>query len=197
MILRSMRTRLSLLAAVLTGVLSLSLGLVSPAQASEPASDPHAAAFEVDFLTGMIDHHEMAVMMAQPCLDKAVHEELASMCQSIITSQSAQIEMMQGWLQDWYGTSHEPTMTKGQMRSMARLDRLTGAAYEIAFMRSMIRHHWGAVREASRCLARAEHPELLALCGRIERAQLVEIATMQRWLAQWYDAAGGRPARTA
>ena len=44
------------------------------AVADAPASSEQAARFEVDFLTGMIDHHHMAVMMSQICLEKAVHE---------------------------------------------------------------------------------------------------------------------------
>ena len=64
-------------------------------------------------------------------------------------------------------------------------------------MRSMIRHHWGAIREAEMCLDNAEHPELLGLCEDIYAAQLGEIEQMQTWLAQWYDVRGGRPVETA
>lgn len=126
-----------------------------------------------------------------------MHDDLASMCESIEQTQSQEILDMQSWLADWYGVSHEPDMTTGQMRSMARLDRLEGADYEIAFMRSMIRHHWSAIGEADKCLANAEHPELLSLCGSIEATQLEEIATMQGWLDQWYSRHAGRPAQSA
>ena len=166
-----------------------------PAFADAPAADAQAARFEEDFLKDMIDHHAMAVMMAEMCVDKAVHPELVSTCESIIASQSAQIEQMQGWLQDWYGATHEPDMTG--MQSMHRLMELDGAEFEIAFMRSMIRHHWGAIREAETCLHNAEHPELLGLCEDIYAAQLGEIEQMQTWLAQWYDVRGGRPVETA
>ncbi|MFZ1372294.1 DUF305 domain-containing protein [Nostocoides sp.] len=172
--------------------------VVAPsARANAPAQDPKVADFEVDFMTDMIDHHAMAVMMAESCVQKAVHEDLASMCESIGATQSQEILQMQSWLAEWYGDSHEPQMTTGQKRSMAHLDRLEGEEYEIAFMRSMIRHHWSAVREAARCLDNAEHPELLSLCESIEAAQLEEIARMQGWLEQWYDVRGGRPADTA
>ena len=49
----------------------------------------------------MIDHHAMAVMMAEMCTMKVVHPELITLCQNIIASQSAEIQMMQTWLQDW------------------------------------------------------------------------------------------------
>jgi uncharacterized protein (DUF305 family) len=195
---RGAKARSALGAAALSAGLILSgVAAAAPAKASAPASSEQAAAFEVDFLTGMVDHHEMAVMMAQECRQKAVHPELAQLCDSIVQTQAAQITQMQGWLGDWYGITHAPSMPQGQMQSMERLSRLSGAEYEIRFMRAMIRHHWGAVREAGACLSRAEHPELLSLCSRIRAAQLGEIAQMQAWLQDWYGQHGGRPAATA
>lgn len=182
----------------LLAVLLLVLTTVAPsARAEAPAPDPKVADFEVDFMTDMIDHHTMAVMMAEACVQKALHDDLASMCEAIVQTQSQEITQMQAWLVDWYKVSHAPQMTTGQMRSMSQLDRLEGEDFEIAFMRSMIRHHWSAIREAKRCLADAAHPQLLSLCESIEATQLEEIATMQRWLEQWYDRTGGRPAGVA
>lgn len=151
----------------------------------------------MEFLKSMIDHHYMAVVMAQECVDKAVHPELAAMCEDIITVQNQEIEQMQTWLQEWYGITYEPQLSTGDMASMQWLDQFTGAEYEIRFMQSMIRHHWAAVREAETCLDRAEHQDLLQLCQNIKTVQLSEIAQMQTWLEEWYDRQGGRPSATA
>lgn len=169
----------------------------APALADAPAQSQEAATFEVDFLTGMIDHHAMAVAMAETCLEKATHQELKDLCQSIIDAQQEEIQKMQTWLQDWYGISYEPQMSEGDMRSMERLENFSGAEYEIRFMQSMIRHHWAAIREAEDCLGNAEHPELIELCSNIKEVQLAEIGQLQTWLEQWYDRNGGRPAATA
>ena len=88
----------------------------SSAQADAPAPDRQTARYEVRFMTGMIDHHQMAIKMSQICLDKAVHPELEAMCSQIITAQQSEIETMQGWLTDWYGVTHEPAMSTGDMR---------------------------------------------------------------------------------
>jgi uncharacterized protein (DUF305 family) len=187
-------------AALASGVLAataaagLGIAIATPAYADEPAADQHAARFEADFLVDMIDHHAMAVIMAEMCVDKAVHPELVATCESIVASQSAQIEQMQAWLEDWYGISHAPEPT---MAGMQRLERLEGEEFEVAFMREMIRHHWKAIREAERCLDEAEHGELLNLCEEIRSVQLAEIAQMQTWLEQWYAVPGGRPVTTA
>ncbi|WP_299168273.1 DUF305 domain-containing protein [uncultured Arthrobacter sp.] len=172
------------------------LAVASPALADAPAQSEQVASYEVDFLKNMIDHHTMAIMMGQTCLEKATHDELVQLCSSIIASQSAQVEMMQGWLQDWYGISYTPQLSTGDMQSMQRMENFTGAQYEIRFMQSMIRHHWAAVRESGTCLENAGHPELLSLCGTIRQTQLEEIGQMQSWLEEWYDRQGGRPSGT-
>lgn len=188
----SMLTALTLALVPATGVAVVT---APAAVADAPASSEQTARFEVDFLTGMIDHHHMAVMMSQICLEKAVHDDLVAACADIIATQTAEIETMQGWLMDWYGLEHMPDMTG--MQSMQRLHDLDGEEFEIAFMRSMIRHHWGAIREAETCLARAEHDDLLAMCEEIKTVQLGEIEMMQNWLQEWYGLPGGRPTSTA
>lgn len=167
---------------------------VAPAAAEEPAPDRTTARFEVDFVVGMIDHHAMAVRMAAICIDKAVHDELRAMCESIKTSQSQQIEEMQSWLADWYGMTHEPEMKPGDMRQMERLASLSGAEFEIEFMKSMMKHHRKAIREGETCLRKAYHDELIGLCENIIATQSAEIAQMEQWLCEWYDRCRGRTA---
>lgn len=190
------RTHITLrvLFVTLTGLLALVAGLVEApsARAAAPAVEAKTAAYEAEFLSGMMDHHQMAVMMAKSCEERAVHAELRDLCGSIIATQSGEIRLMQTWLADWYGISHEPMMSTGEMKSMMKLDRLSAERYEVAFLKAMIRHHRAAIREATQCLDRAEHPQLLALCSAIGTSQLSEVATMQQWLSTWYHKALGR-----
>jgi uncharacterized protein (DUF305 family) len=158
--------------------------LTSPADG--PAPGKNTARYEIDFLTGMIDHHAMAVMTAELCTDRAVHEELRTMCEEIIATQSQEIELMRSWLQDWYGIAYEPQMKRGHHKQIARMAQLTGAEFEMEFMMMMIRHHEGAIREGSKCIDRAYHPELIELCENIVQAQAEEIAVMEDWLCEWY-----------
>jgi uncharacterized protein (DUF305 family) len=153
---------------------------------SMPASRLAAANYETKFMTDMIDHHMMAVMTSEVCLEEAVHEELRTMCQEIIAAQTAEIAQMQSWLQDWYGITYEPEMTPGGERMVERLAALEGAEFEIAFMEMMIKHHEGAVKEGEHCVAKAEHQALIDMCQNIIATQSAEIAQMQTWLCEWY-----------
>ncbi len=53
------------------------------------------------------------------------------------------------------------------------------------FPEVLIHHHTGAIREAEKCLDRAEHEELLTLCEYIIVTQAAEIEEMQTRLCDW------------
>jgi uncharacterized protein (DUF305 family) len=149
---------------------------------------------EVRFLEGMIDHHMMALMMANDCLAKASSDGLKSLCRAIIDAQSAEIELMRGWLKAWYGIENanmpmmdhmdnmggmmggEPMMMMGMM---AGLSELTGTEYDIAWMEAMIDHHDDALHMSERLLRRVEHADLRDLAQSIIRAQAAEIEMME------------------
>lgn len=190
-----MRLALALLLAV-----ALSFSIAGPANADAPAPTQATATFEVSFMQNMIDHHQMAIMMAEMCVAKAMHDQLRGLCQTIASTQMAEIDNMQSWLDDWYGIDYEPAMRPGHMAMMDRLAGLSGAAFEVAFMEMMIKHHTRAIRAAEKCLDKAYHGELLALCQDIVDTQRAEIAQLRTWLCEWYDecaAKGSRSARSA
>ena len=173
-----------------TAVLSLS----APALwADQPAPTPNQAKYEIRFMTEMIDHHMMAVMMGQTCLTRAYHPELLQLCESIVTSQMQEIQTMQSWLRDWYGISYTPEMNPGMQQQMAKMAELPPAEYEVAFMTMMIRHHWQAVVKSSQCTEKAYHPELITLCENIMAAQSEEIIKMRTWLCEWYGVCRNGP----
>jgi uncharacterized protein (DUF305 family) len=58
---------------------------------------------EVVFMSMMIPHHQGAIDMAMLVPDRAAHQELKDLAAGIITSQSAEIAQMNGWLATWYG----------------------------------------------------------------------------------------------
>lgn len=167
-------------------VMGAVLLVTMPVMADRPAPTPAAAHFEVRFLTDMIDHHTMAVMMAEHCVEKAVHDQLRTMCTDIIAAQTKESEQMQSWLKDWYSISYAPEMEK-MTGQMSKLMAMSGEMFEIEFMQMMIRHHAKAVKEGEQCLKKAYHAELQQLCQNIIVSQTAEIRQMQSWLCQWYS----------
>jgi uncharacterized protein (DUF305 family) len=153
---------------------------------SEPAGTRAAQKFEVRFITRMIDHHHMAVMMGEIAAQKAVHPELRQLGEAIVSAQTQEIQQMQGWLQSWYGVAYEARMKPGEERRMDRMEAMSGEEFEVAFMKQMVRHHWKAILMSRQALRRAEHQELLGTADAIVAAQTQEIRQMQTWLRDWY-----------
>lgn len=86
-------------------VLLLLLPTALPALADSPV-EGRAGRAEIRFLEGMIDHHMMALVMAQDCLAKSANEAVLAICQNVVDSQTPEIEQMAAWLAEWYGIDY-------------------------------------------------------------------------------------------
>lgn len=84
---------------------------------------------EVRFLEGMMDHHQMALDMANDCLTRASTDDLRTMCEAIIAAQSVEIAQMQAWLLDWYNVQYAP-MPMMPMESMNGMEGMNMATPE-------------------------------------------------------------------
>jgi uncharacterized protein (DUF305 family) len=58
--------------------------------------------FDKTFLEEMIAHHQMALEMAEMELQMGTDPELRAMAEKMIEDQQAEIELMQGWLVEWF-----------------------------------------------------------------------------------------------
>jgi uncharacterized protein (DUF305 family) len=152
------------------------------------------------FLEGMIDHHQMALDMANDCLAKASSEAVLTQCQVIIDAQTGEIEQMREWLLAWYNVEYTPipmwpfeTMSGMDMSAsdpammmgmMAGLSQLEGVEYEIAWLEAMIDHHDDAIHMAERILRQPVHDEVTELATNIIRDQSNEIAAIETMLVE-------------
>ncbi|MEX2055116.1 MAG: DUF305 domain-containing protein [Candidatus Andersenbacteria bacterium] len=156
---------------------------------------------DAHFIEQMIPHHEDAITMANLALTKAQHPEIKQLAQSIIDSQSKEIEQMKNWYQDWYGQElptgeqvmqHHGMMSGGSMHmgmmgSEEDITRLEQAAdFDRAFIEHMIPHHQMAVMMASMLKAGTEREEMKTLADNIITAQTSEIDQMREWYQAWF-----------
>ncbi|MFC5492793.1 DUF305 domain-containing protein [Nocardioides caricicola] len=142
------------------------------------------AASEDVYLAEMVAHHEEAVAAAQQ-LRRSPRAEMREFGESIVASQSAQIDQMRQWLADWYPDRTEQVAYRPMMRD---LTGLSGDRLDRAFLQDMIRHHMAAVMMSQQLLVRggAEHDEVEALAEDIRDEQHAEIFQMQQWLRDWF-----------
>ena len=73
--------------------------------------------FDREYLTMMRVHHMSAVDMAQLVPDRSTRSELKTLAQNIISSQKAEIQQFEGWLQTWYNVTAPSGTTIGNSMS--------------------------------------------------------------------------------
>lgn len=80
------------------------------AAVSSPTHDPASAQMSVErnmnhdrhFAMMMVPHHQGATDMAELALEKSQRPEIRDLAEKIIQAQTAEIELMQGWLDEWF-----------------------------------------------------------------------------------------------
>jgi uncharacterized protein (DUF305 family) len=170
--------------------------------------------FDLMFIDMMISHHEGAIAKAEVALDRAEHEEIRTLAEEIIAAQTAEIDWMRAWRDDWYPGAPEMPMNQmmpmmGEMMQdmpdmagtdmMSMMDMSPGdqqaalcaasEPFDLAFIDAMIPHHQSAVAMAKVAVQNATHPELTQLAEGIIEAQEREIAQLQDWRTSWYRVA--------
>ena len=147
---------------------------------------------EADYLAEMVAHHREAVAAARE-LARSDRAEMRAFGESIVATQSAQIEQMVIWLGDWYPDQDAAVDYQPMMRD---LTGLSGDDLDRVFLQDMVGHHMAAVMMSQQFLSRgADHEEVADLARSIRDDQHTEIVRMRRWLLRWFDirSMGGHP----
>ena len=72
------------------------------------------------------------------------------------------------------------------MRAMDALSKLSGRAFNVAFLSQMTEHHRGAITMAKQALKVAKQPATRAEAQKVITAQTKEIGQFTGWLRSWY-----------
>lgn len=158
---------------------------------------------DAHFIEQMTPHHEDAITMSEIALEKAKRAEVKELAESIISSQSKEIDQMNEWYKEWFGRelpTGEEVMSQHGMMGSARqnsmhmgmtgtdtdIDSLKNADdFDRAFVQNMIPHHQMAVMMASMLKNGTDRPEMKKLADDIIKAQAAEIDMMRGWLTEW------------
>ena len=177
--------------------------LVGQGAASYTAADVH-------FMSGMIQHHAQAVLIAGWAPTHGASPALRALCERIVVGQRDEIVLMKRWLED----RHEPVphadladsahmMMPGMDSSMLmpgmltaaaleRLDQARGREFDRLFLQGMIRHHQGAITMVNQLFASrgaGEEEPVFRFAANVFADQTTEIERMQRMLADFLVAA--------
>jgi uncharacterized protein (DUF305 family) len=183
----------------------------APGQASKLLNEatvqpPYRAPFkaDVEFMQGMIMHHQQAVDMVALLRTRGKSPTLRSFGEKIAISQSDEIRSMKQWLESrGKPTSMEMDhshMSAADMKNMnmlmpgmltpeqmTALAKARGAQFDHLFLTGMIQHHGGAltmVDELFQTPGAAQDPVLFDFATDIENTQSAEIKIMREMLKE-------------
>ncbi|SNS59085.1 DUF305 domain-containing protein [Actinomadura mexicana] len=190
-------------ASVTLAALVLLAGAVLVALAVSRSERPGTDGPEAGFARDMSVHHAQSVQMSFIVRDRTDDPETRLLAYDIINTQSAQIGMMTAWLDEWGVPKADPS---GRMRWMtghgghrgggaampgmatrgrlADLEKASGRAAEVLFLKLMIAHHRGGAGMARAALERTGHDRVRRLARTMVEGQQAEITQMNAMLRQ-------------
>ncbi|MCW2843979.1 MAG: uncharacterized protein JWN22_1895 [Nocardioides sp.] len=207
--------RLVLLAVIAVGLVLLGGGLAVALGLGRGADRPAADSVDVGFSRDMAAHHLQGVEMANLVADRSTDPAVRGLAFDISTTQTNQVGRMQGWLALWgYSPTGGDVMgwmggtgsAGGDMSGMhmgdgglmpgmateeelADLRQLSGPAFDVEFLRLMMRHHQGGLDMARYAEAHGETSVVRTLAKSIADSQTAETELMAGMLTD----RGGTP----
>ena len=205
--------RIALLAVIAVALVALGGGLAVALGVGTGRPTPGADSVDAGFARDMSRHHLQGVEMANLVAERSDDPDVESLAFDISATQTNQAGRMQGWLVLWGlpltggetmawmpaggHTGHDMAgMDTGALmpgmateEELTRLRSLSGTAFDVEFLRLMIRHHQGGFGMASDAAANADVDAVRDLARSIEQAQGIETETMTDVLT----ARGGTP----
>ena len=169
----------------------------APAGAPAPAAARARGHVEADvqFVHGMIGHHQQALTMAAMAPTHGASERLQLLAKKIDLSQRDEIASMTAWLQARglpaspaaAGHEHHAAHMPGMLtpEQLAQLDAARGPEFDRLFLTYMIQHHQGALTMVEQLFAApggGQEAELFQFASDVDADQRAEIHVMQQML---------------
>jgi len=169
---------------------------------STHATLPPASPADVQFMQGMIMHHDQAVEMTALIDSHTENKELCTLGARISRSQSDEIKFMKRWLTARGAPTSQPMhnmpgmdMPHHQMlmpgmltaEQMEALRNAKGKEFDELFLKGMIQHHTGAltmVKDLFDTAGAGQDAELFNFVTDVDSGQRAEIRIMQTMLGE-------------
>lgn len=156
-----------------------------------------ATAADVQFMQGMIGHHQQAIEMTGLLATRTSNDTMRKLGQRIEISQADEIRMMQRWLTvrgqavpDVHAMHMQGATLMPGMLSPQEMDRLAaakGSTFDRFFLEGMIKHHGGALTMVEELFSHGgagQESEMFMFASDVDADQRAEIARMGALLGE-------------
>lgn len=131
------------------------------------------------YIDGIVPHHEMAVMMSDEAMVKAVRPGLKEMAAKMKEDQTREIGQFKQIRANLVGSDVTPD-------PMPMKEMPAGEAFDKMFLHMMIDHHQGAIDQSILALDAGVQSPLDSLANKAIEAQRMEQAMLNDSLKAWY-----------
>jgi uncharacterized protein (DUF305 family) len=178
---------------VLPGAPGQASRVIDAAEAARIASSSYSPA-DVQFMQGMIVHHQQAVDMVALVKSRTNNPDILAIAGRIDASQADEMKFMREWLTErreplaMAHHDHSQHSMKGMAspEQMAALAQTNGTAFDRMFLELMITHHRGAITMVDDLLGKsgsAYDPVMFQFTSDVNSDQGAEIGRMNKVLA--------------
>ncbi|MDG2020162.1 MAG: DUF305 domain-containing protein [SAR86 cluster bacterium] len=136
---------------ILPGAPGESSKLISPTEATNIASTKYVKA-DVDFLQGMIVHHQQAIVMSLLAAKRTNNKTIIDLANRIDSSQEDEIDFMRSWLESRdekpnkeHAHQHMKMVGMASPEELQQLRDSDSTKFDKLFLKLMINHHDGAL----------------------------------------------------
>lgn len=171
----------------------------SQAHSSMDMGSPVSQDIDVIYIDMMIPHHASIIALSQAALPGLKDERLRTLAQNVIDAQSAEIEELQGYRTEFYGSAdaqpideqsmmllmgdmgHSMDAMMLEMDAAAQVAAICSAQdVDVAFIDLTIPHHESAIMSSQVVVEQAVHPEIRDFAQRVIEDQQREIEELQQ-----------------
>jgi uncharacterized protein (DUF305 family) len=145
---------------------------------------------DVEFMQGMIHHHQQAVTMAGWVSDRTQSTSINVMARRMAVSQQDEITLMRSWLEkrglnpDDHSHRHRAMPGMLTTTQLDKLEAARGKPFDRLFLRYMTQHHMGALTMVQELVDKGGgvESEIEQFVLHVDSDQTIEIERMQQLL---------------
>jgi uncharacterized protein (DUF305 family) len=142
---------------------------------------------DVWFMQHMVPHLLQTTTILDLAGDRITRPELTRLADTINQQGQAHLDQLQGWLANRglapYDPQQDPDHTKAT--DLARLSRVQGASFDLAFLEVMTARHRAGLRLAAAEARSGGVPEVRALARQMVAELQAQVEQMTAWARAW------------